>query len=72
MSEVKFNINLLRDYFLKANITENKGFGDLNNEELAGLAVLSIFDKSGKTVQTPSYSYEKPDGIIDQKRSFML
>ncbi len=72
MSEVKFNINLLRDYFLKANITENKGFGDLNNEELAGLAVLSIFDKSGKTVQTPSYSYEKPDGIIDQSEFYAV
>lgn len=72
MSEVKFNINLLRDYFLKANITEGKAFSDLKSEELAGLAVLSIFDKKGQTVQESSYSYQKPDGIIDKSEFYAV
>lgn len=60
----KFTIKGLMDYYLKTNTT-GVAFRDLTQEDLASLAVLSIFDKKGETVQTSSYTFERPDGVID-------
>lgn len=61
----KFKISQLRDYFLKTNDT-GVSYKDLSKEDLLSLAILSIFDKKGKTIQCSQYSYERPDGIIDE------
>lgn len=61
----KFKISQLRDYFLKTNDT-NVSFKDLSKEDLLGLALMSIFDKKGETISGEKYSYERPDGIIDE------
>ncbi len=60
----KFTIKGLMDYYLRTNSTGTP-FRDLTQEDLASLAVLSIFDKKGQTVQTSNYTYERPDGVID-------
>lgn len=60
----KFTIKGLMDYYLRTNST-GTAFRDLTQEDLASLAVLSIFDQKGQTVKTSSYSYERPDGFID-------
>ena len=61
----KFKISQLRDYFLKTNDT-NVSYKDLSKEDLLSLAILSIFDKKGETVKGANYSYERPDGVIDE------
>ena len=61
----KFKISQLRDYFLKTNDT-GVSYKDLSKEDLLSLAILSIFDKKGETIQGSQYSYERPDGIIDE------
>lgn len=60
----KFKFKDIMTYFLKTNVT-GSAFRDLSQEDLASLAVLSIFDTKGQTVKTKTYSYEKPDGVID-------
>ena len=62
----KFNINQLKSYFINSNST-NKSYKDLSKEEMVSLAVLSLFDKSGKKIQVGSTSYEKQDGVISQE-----
>lgn len=61
----KFRISQVRDYFLRSNET-GASFKNLSGEDLVSLAVLSVFDKSGKTVKTASVEYQRPDGIIDE------
>lgn len=61
----KFSISQLRDYFLKTNDV-GVSYKDLSKEDLTGLAILSVFDKKGKSVQTSKYTYERPDGVITQ------
>lgn len=61
----KFKIGHLVDYFLKVN-HQCTSFKDLSQEDMLSLAILSIFDKGGKTVKTSSYSYERPNDVIDE------
>ncbi len=61
----KFKISQLRDYFLKTN-DKGVSYMDLSKEDLLSLAILSIFDKKGKTVEGKNYSYERPDGIVNE------
>lgn len=61
----KFKISQLRDYFLKTNDT-GTSYKDLSKEDLVSLAILSVFDKKGETVKTSNFTYERPDGIIDE------
>ena len=61
----KFKIGHLVDYFMKVN-KEGSSFKDLSQEDMLSLAILSIFDKGGKTVKTSSYSYERPNDVIDE------
>ena len=60
----KFKISQLMDYFLKTNNT-GTSYMDLSQEDLASLAILSVFDKKGQTIKTSNYTYERPDGVID-------
>lgn len=62
----KFKISQLKDYFLKTNET-NVSYKNLSKEDLLSLAILSVFDKKGKEIKGKNYSYERPDGIIDEK-----
>jgi len=61
----KFKIGHLVDYFLKVN-NQGTSFKDLSQEDMLSLAILSIFDKGGKTVKVSSYSYERPNDVIDE------
>ena len=61
----KFKISQLMDYFLKTN-SVGTSYKDLSQEDLASLAILSVFDKKGQTIKTSNYRYERPDGVIDE------
>ena len=61
----KFKISQLMDYFLKTN-SVGTSYKDLSQEDLASLAILSVFDKKGQTIKTSNYTYERPDGVIDE------
>ena len=61
----KFKISQLMDYFLKTN-SVGTSYKDLSQEDLASLAILSVFDKRGLTIKTSNYTYERPDGVIDE------
>lgn len=61
----KFKISQLMDYFLKTN-NVGTSYKDLSQEDLASLAILSVFDKKGQTIKTSNYTYERPDGVIDE------
>lgn len=63
----KFKISQLRDYFLKTGADVGNSYKDLSKEDLLGLAILSVFDKKGQVVEGKNYSYERPDGVIDEK-----
>ena len=52
----KFKISQLMDYFLKTNNT-GTSYMDLSQEDLASLAILSVFDKKGQTIKTSNYTY---------------
>lgn len=62
----KFKLSQLVDYFIKTNST-GVSYKDLSKDDLTALAVLSIFDKGGKSVKVGDASYERPDGVIDEK-----
>jgi len=61
----KFKIGHLVDYFIKVN-KEGVSFKSLSQEDMLSLAILSVFDKKGKTVKTTQYTYERPDDVISQ------